>query len=105
MIECRLHAVLLQPSAYLRGALPAPHIHYGASPHAAQYMQHLAALVCGMPHDVGKVLALETHAEHVAVLELQLLLNVVGDLSCSRCSEREQRCLRFYLPDVGNVEV
>ncbi len=84
---------------------PAPHIDDGRAGHGTQDVYQLGFLVGGLSHDVSEILAFKAHAEHIARLKLQLILNVVDNLRCRRGGQGEHRNIGHDLPDVGNPQV
>ena len=110
MIILRRYTVCHKQVTHLFCFLAVERINYGRTAHASEYMQQFLCLVLGTTHDIHKILAPETHAIAILLLETELLLYILSDFASSCRCQRKYRhgwehiaqCL--YLT-VGRTEV
>ena len=105
VVKRRAYAAVGQGLGYLLGALAAPYVNDGRAVGAAQQAQRFVPLVARPDYEVGKVLALETHAEDVLAPEAELILDVVYDARRGRGRERKHGGVRMNAPYVAYAEV
>ena len=105
MIEGGRDAALGEHFRHLLRAFAASSIDDGRTFHTLQDVNHLVLLVCHGPDDIGEILALKTHLEHVLLGKLEFVLDVIHHGWCGCGGEGEHRRARLHLSDVGDSQV
>ena len=76
MVEIGGDVFVVQQFGNFLGTATVAHIDDGASGHTAQDVQQLSRLVFRFTDDIGEIFALETHAEHIFLTEMQTGLDI-----------------------------
>ena len=105
MIECGVDIVLAEEIRQFLGLLSVAHVDDGTSVDLVEDMYHLGRLIFGVPHDVGKIAALKTHAEHILCPEMQFVLDIIHDSRCGSCRKRKHRFAGHHIPYIRNLKV